>query len=308
MKAKKKKVGFTCGAFDLCHAGHMLVFKEAKTVCDYLIVFLQTDPTLDGPDYRGKVKNKPVMSLEERQIILEGVKYIDEVRVYATEADLYDKLKALRADIRVIGADWKGKKFTGHDLPFDVYYNSRSHNFSTSALRERVYLAELEKRRGKESGTPRKKVFVSGCYDILHAGHVQFFKDARALGDYLIVCFASDEVLKLYKRRPPSIPEDNKAFILSNLSPVDKVVKSSDLDAVFDFASHIEREKPQILAVTEDDGHQEEKRRFCRERGIEFVVLPKRNPATPVSTTSIIESVRGRLPDKASSDRPRPKE
>ncbi len=146
----KKKIGFTCGAFDLCHAGHMLVFKEAKTVCDYLVVFLQDDPSVDEASYRGKKKNKPVMSLEERKIILEGIKYIDEVQVYTTEADLYEKLKHLKADIRIIGLDWKGKPFTGHDLPFEVYYNSRGHHFSTSALRERVYLAEKEKH---EKGT-----------------------------------------------------------------------------------------------------------------------------------------------------------
>lgn len=146
MTTSAKKVGFTCGAFDLCHAGHMLVFKEAKTVCDYLIVFLQDDPSVDSAVYRGKIKNKPVMSLEERQIILEGIKYIDEVRTYTTEDDLYEKLKNLKADVRIIGADWKGKQFTGHDLPFEVYYNSRGHSFSTSALRERIYTAEHAKR------------------------------------------------------------------------------------------------------------------------------------------------------------------
>lgn len=145
----EKKIGFTCGAFDLCHAGHMLVFKEAKTLCDYLIVFLQDDPSVDRASYRGKPKNKPVMSLEERKIILEGIKYIDEIITYTTEDDLYGKLKNLKADTRIIGADWKGKKFTGWDLPFEVYYNSRSHNFSTTALRDRVYLAEA-KRRAQE--------------------------------------------------------------------------------------------------------------------------------------------------------------
>ncbi len=150
--SEKKKIGFTCGAFDLCHAGHILVFKEAKTVCDYLIVFLQEDPSVDDPSYRGKVKNKPVMSLEERKIILEGIKYIDEVRTYTTEADLYEKLKKLKAGIRIIGADWKGKQFTGHDLPFEVYYNSRGHHFSTTALRERIYKVEAERlsRTGKK--------------------------------------------------------------------------------------------------------------------------------------------------------------
>ena len=118
-------------------------------MCDHLIVFLQADPSLEDAMYRGKKKNKPVMSLEEREIILEGIKYIDEVITYTTEDDLYKRLKNLKADIRIIGADWKGKKFTGWDLPFEVYYNSRGHNFSTSALRERVYLAELDKSKRK---------------------------------------------------------------------------------------------------------------------------------------------------------------
>ena len=98
-----------------------------------------------------------------------------------------------------------------------------------------------------------KKVFVSGCYDILHAGHVQFFEDAKALGDYLIVCFASDEVLMLAKKRLPSIPQDNKLIILKSIKSIDHVVTSSDLHPIIDFAKHIEDFKPDILAVTEDD-------------------------------------------------------
>ncbi len=137
------KKGFTAGAFDLCHAGHMLVFKECKNVCDYLIVGLQTDPSLDRPE-----KNKPVMSLEERGIILESVKYIDEIVVYEREADLYNILKEnkLGIDIRIVGADWRGKEFTGHDLPIPVHFNARDHDFSTSELRRRVYEQEKAKR------------------------------------------------------------------------------------------------------------------------------------------------------------------
>lgn len=137
-----KKVGVTVGAFDLCHAGHMLVFKEAKKVCDYLIVGLQPDPTIDRPE-----KNKPVMSLEERKIILESIKYIDEIFVYDTEAELYEILKKneLGIDIRIIGADWKGKNYTGHDLPIEMYFNTRDHGFSTTALRRRIYEAEKAK-------------------------------------------------------------------------------------------------------------------------------------------------------------------
>ncbi len=143
-----KKVGITAGAFDLCHAGHMLVFKEAKTVCDYLIVALQDDPSKTEGDYRGKKKNKPIMSLEERRIILEGIRYIDEIVVYNSEKELYDLLVTLKPDVRIIGADWKGKEYTGHDLPIKIHFNSRDHNFSTTALRQRIYKAESAKKKG----------------------------------------------------------------------------------------------------------------------------------------------------------------
>lgn len=139
-----KKIGFTAGAFDLCHAGHMLMFEEAKTVCDYLIVGLHSDPALDRPD----TKNKPIMSIEERTILLKGIKYIDETIVYDTEADLYKLLKdnTLGIDVRILGVEYKGKKFTGDDLPLPVYFNTRDHGYSTTELRERVYQAEKFKR------------------------------------------------------------------------------------------------------------------------------------------------------------------
>ena len=133
-----KKVGMTASAFDLCHAGHILMLKESKEHCDYLIVALQDDPSLTDETYRGKKKNKPIMSLEERRIILEGIRYVDEIVVYNTEAELYELLKKIRPDIRIIGADWKGKKFTGWDLPIEIYYNSRDHEFSTTELRKRI--------------------------------------------------------------------------------------------------------------------------------------------------------------------------
>src|SRR3989344_4166788 len=140
-----KKVGFTAGAFDLCHAGHMLMFEEAKEQCEYLVVALQSDPSLDRP-----TKNKPIMSLKERMIILKGIKYIDEIVVYDTEADLRKLLSenTLGIDVRILGVEYKGKKYTGDDLPIPVYFNTRDHGFSTTELRERVYEAEKLKREG----------------------------------------------------------------------------------------------------------------------------------------------------------------
>ena len=139
-----KRIGITAGAFDLCHAGHLLMFEEAKEQCDYLIVALHSDPTIDRPG----TKNKPVMSLEERMTILRGIKYIDEIISYNTEKDLYDMLKenTLGIDVRILGIEYKERPFTGYDLPMPLYFNSRDHGYSSTELRKRIYDAEAAQR------------------------------------------------------------------------------------------------------------------------------------------------------------------
>ena len=128
------KTGFTCSCFDLFHAGHIMMLKEAKAKCDYLIVGLQTDPTIDRPE-----KNRPIQSVFERFVQLESCKYVDEVVVYATEKDLLDILHSYPIDIRVVGDEYKDKEFTGKNLEhIEMYYNSRKHSFSTTELRKRV--------------------------------------------------------------------------------------------------------------------------------------------------------------------------
>ena len=131
---KNKKIGFTCSCFDLLHAGHILMLKDAKEQCDYLIVGLQTDSTID----RSNIKNKPVQSLEERKIQLEAVKYIDEIIIYSSEKELYKLLKKLNPTIRILGSDYKGKDFTGKDLKTKIYYHNRNHNYSSSNLRKKL--------------------------------------------------------------------------------------------------------------------------------------------------------------------------
>jgi glycerol-3-phosphate cytidylyltransferase len=127
--------GFTCGAFDLLHAGHVLMLKECKESCDYLIVGLQIDPSFDRPD-----KNKPVETLEERMIRLQGCKYVDEIVVYKDEVDLFHLLQKVNPDVRFMGADWKNKPNYSRDkLPkMKVIYNSRDHGYSSSNLRKRI--------------------------------------------------------------------------------------------------------------------------------------------------------------------------
>jgi glycerol-3-phosphate cytidylyltransferase len=127
------KVGFTCSCFDLFHAGHVMMLKEAKEQCDYLIVGLQTDPTLDRPE-----KNTPVQSITERFIQLDGCKYVDKIVVYATEKDLMDILTSYEIDVRILGEEYQVKPFTGKSLDMEFYYNRRRHSFSTTELRKRI--------------------------------------------------------------------------------------------------------------------------------------------------------------------------
>lgn len=133
------KIGFSCSCFDLFHAGHIMMLKEAKKQCDYLIVGLQTDPTIDRPE-----KNKPVQSVFERYVQLEACKYVDEIVVYATEKELIDVLLSYSIDIRIVGDEYKDQEFTGKNLPIEIYYNRREHSFSTTELRKRVVEKEKD--------------------------------------------------------------------------------------------------------------------------------------------------------------------
>jgi len=128
------KIGFVASCFDLFHAGHILMLKEAKTQCDYLIVALQTDPTIDRPD----TKNKPVQTLFERFVQIKSCIYVDEIIPYSTEKELLDILKSYLIDVRIIGEEYKESNFTGKELDIPIYYNKRRHSFSTTELRKRV--------------------------------------------------------------------------------------------------------------------------------------------------------------------------
>ena len=132
------KVGFTCSTFDLLHAGHIQMLKDAKEECDYLIVGLQTDPTLDRPD----TKKRPIQTLVERSIQLKAVKYVDEVIPYETEKVLEDILQMYNISVRIIGEEYQGKNFTGKEIcvkkHIKIVYNKREHRFSSTDLRERI--------------------------------------------------------------------------------------------------------------------------------------------------------------------------
>ena len=131
------RVGFTCSSWDLLHSGHVQMLREAKEQCDYLLVGLQTDPTIDRPK-----KNQPVQTVVERYTQLKGVRYVDEIIPYATESDLEDILTMYHIDVRILGEEYRDLDFTGKDIckkrGIQLYFNKRDHRFSSSDLRKRV--------------------------------------------------------------------------------------------------------------------------------------------------------------------------
>ncbi len=149
LKAEGKTIGITFSTFDLFHAGHIAMLSEAKNHCDYLIVGLQTDPTIDRPDS----KNPPVQSIVERQIQVSACRFVDEIVVYQTEKDLEDILLTLPLDVRILGIEYEKQNFTGRKIcenrGIELIFNSRDHSFSSSNLRQRVWEAENIKRERK---------------------------------------------------------------------------------------------------------------------------------------------------------------
>ena len=142
------KIGFTCSTFDLLHAGHIEMLREAKSTCDHLIVGLQVDPSIDRAE-----KNSPIQSLVERFAQLDAVKYVDEIVPYATEQDLQDVLRSFKIDVRIVGDEYKNKQFTGRNYcenaGIKLFFNKREHRFSSSGLRKEVQDKENLKTKNK---------------------------------------------------------------------------------------------------------------------------------------------------------------
>ena len=155
------------------------------------------------------------------------------------------------------------------------------------------------------------RVFVSGCFDLLHAGHVEFFREAKEFGEAwsgrkpgekveLIVSFASDEVLEKYKGRVSALPQEHKKFLLESIRFVDRVYLSTNPESSsLDFKDAFLKEKPTFLVVTSDDKFEKEKRELCVQAGAQYVKLPKTPPKfLPISTTEIRERIIGQVKTK----------
>lgn len=130
---KVNRIGVIAGNFDVIHPGYIKMFRECKKKCDTLIILLHSDPSIERPE-----KLKPILSVEERDELLMSIKYIDNVFVYDTEADLIHLLRILSPNIRFLGDDYKGKDFTGKDLKIPIHYLDRSHGWSTTKFKRLI--------------------------------------------------------------------------------------------------------------------------------------------------------------------------
>jgi len=139
------KIGFNCSSFDLLHAGHVTMLKMEKQLCDYLIVGLQVDPTVDRPG----VKNKPVQSIYERFVQVQACRYVDEILVYGDEADLANLIMTQTIHIRFLSEEYLNRDFTAKqyciDHGIELHYHVRQHGYSSTDLRQRTFQLERSK-------------------------------------------------------------------------------------------------------------------------------------------------------------------
>ena len=161
------KIGFNCSSFDLFHAGHVTMLKIEKEMCDYLKVALQVDPTIDRPG----VKNKPTQSVYERYVQLQGCKYVDEILVYETEADLLNLIKTQTMHVRFLSEEYKDKDFTGKqyciDHGIELYYHLRRHQYSSTELRNRVHdLEELKRTENIDANVEQYSPVILEKYNL----------------------------------------------------------------------------------------------------------------------------------------------
>jgi glycerol-3-phosphate cytidylyltransferase len=127
------KRGVIAGNFDVIHPGYIAMFNECKQYCDYLVVCLHEDPSIERPE-----KLKPILHWSDRYEILESLKQVDFIFLYKTEAELYEALQKGNLDVRFLGDDYIDKSFTGDDLDIPIHYLDRSHGWSTTKFKTMI--------------------------------------------------------------------------------------------------------------------------------------------------------------------------
>lgn len=134
MEYKQKTKGIIAGNFDVIHPGYIHMFNEMDSLCDEVIILLQTDPSIERP-----TKLKPILSVEDRIKILSSLKQISSIQIYTYESELYELIKTIKPSVRFLGDDYIGRTdFTGYDLDIPIHYLNRSHGWSTTKFKKLI--------------------------------------------------------------------------------------------------------------------------------------------------------------------------
>ena len=127
------KKGFVAGNFDVIHPGYIKLFKECKANCDHFTILLHSDPSIERPE-----KLKPILTLDERIEVLSSIKFINDIKSYTYEAELYNLIKNGGYSVRFLGDDYRNKSFTGDDLNINIHYLNRDHGWSTTKFKNLI--------------------------------------------------------------------------------------------------------------------------------------------------------------------------
>ena len=129
----KATIGILAGSFDIIHPGYVKLFKEFNDACEYQFILLQDDPTTERPE-----KLKPILSINERIDMITPFLDCCFFMTYNTEEELLQLIKSLNPDIRLMGEDYIGKRFTGDDLGIPVKWVERNHGWSTTKFKKLI--------------------------------------------------------------------------------------------------------------------------------------------------------------------------
>tara|TARA_X000001036_G_scaffold402915_1_gene409069 strand:- start:65 stop:463 length:399 start_codon:yes stop_codon:yes gene_type:complete len=127
------KKGFVAGNFDVIHPGYIKMFSECKNNCDHFTILLHSDPSIERPE-----KLKPILNLDERIEVLSSIKFINDIKSYTYETELYDLIKNGGYLVRFLGDDYRNKSFTGDDLNIHIHYLNRDHGWSTTKFKNLI--------------------------------------------------------------------------------------------------------------------------------------------------------------------------
>ncbi len=263
------------GSFDDLRSHHVRFLEEARRRGDSLHVLLWSDAAV------GMLEGQaPRFPESERRYLLEAIRFVDRVWSVNGPPDRFG-LPAIEGERPSVWAVDEGEPallFAAH-----AEAGARRHAFCRAqGIEHHLVSASDVAGFPSDSGAAmvsgpgdRKKVFVTGCFDWLHSGHIRFFEEVSALGDLYVAVGNDASVRYLKGEGHPLFPQAERRYMAGAIRFVKQALITSG-QGWMDAAPDIERLKPDIYAVNED-GDRPEKRAFCLEHGLQYVVL-KRTP------------------------------